>query len=140
MMEFIIRASRPPFIPLPSLYIRPLVRRLAERCRDLMVKRAPMRTGELARSIRYEVRGDTAIVGPTVPYAPYVEFGTRPHEIRPRRAKALRFVVGKWWEPRRVVYARRVMHPGFRGRFFARHTVEDLHSEVPGIFAEVFRP
>jgi hypothetical protein len=41
------------------------------------------------------------------PAVRFVLDGTRPHLIRPRRAKALRFEVGG-----RVVYARLVRHPG----------------------------
>lgn len=44
-----------------------------------------------------------------VAYAEMVNDGTRPHLIRPRRAKALRFTVGG-----RVVYAKVVHHPGTR--------------------------
>jgi hypothetical protein len=43
----------------------------------------------------------------THPATIYVIKGTRPHIIRPVRAKALRFMVGG-----RVVYARIVRHPG----------------------------
>lgn len=40
-------------------------------------------------------------------YARFVSEGTRPHVIRPRSARALRFTSGG-----RVVYARKVNHPG----------------------------
>jgi hypothetical protein len=43
----------------------------------------------------------------TTPYARFVEGPTRPHFIRPKRAKALRFRVNG-----RVVFARKVLHPG----------------------------
>lgn len=39
--------------------------------------RAPKDTGALAASITVEMDGETAKIGPTVPYAPFVEFGTR---------------------------------------------------------------
>lgn len=44
------------------------------------------------------------------PYSVYVENPTRPHVIRPRRARALRFEVGG-----QVVFAGKVNHPGTRG-------------------------
>ena len=53
----------------------------------------------------------TATIETPTPQANYQEFGTRPHLIRPRRARALRFVVGG-----RVVFARLVRHPGNRAR------------------------
>lgn len=42
-----------------------------------MIARAPRNTGRLASSIRVESDGKTAHVGATVPYARFVEFGTR---------------------------------------------------------------
>lgn len=77
-------------------------------------------TTRLIRSIRRE-RGEgfvdivAGIPGQT-PYTMWHHDGTRPHIVRPRRAKALRFVVNG-----RVVYAARVRHPGTRGsRFLTR--------------------
>lgn len=49
-------------------------------------------------------------------HATYLEFGTRPHMIYPRRADFLRFEVGG-----RVVYARKVRHPGTKAtRYLSR--------------------
>ncbi len=42
-------------------------------------RRAPVDTGRLRSSITHNVRPTEAIVGSNVAYAPYVEFGTRPH-------------------------------------------------------------
>lgn len=42
--------------------------------------------------------------------APILEHGSRPHVIRARRARALRFVVGG-----KTVFRRKVNHPGTRG-------------------------
>lgn len=47
------------------------------------------------------------------PAALYILHGTRPHLIRPVRARALRFTVGG-----RVVYAKLVHHPGTRANNF----------------------
>jgi len=78
------------------------------------------KTGNLGRSIRIGAqteRSVTVIAGAN--YASFVEYGTRPHEITPRAAKALRFAVGGnrrlSGSPRSgapVVFARRVHHPG----------------------------
>jgi len=78
---------------------------------------APYRTGRLVRSIIMRRRGPIHyVIGTPVEYAPYIEFGTRPHIIEPRRAKALRFIVHH-----EIVFARRVQHPGTKPRrFFAR--------------------
>ncbi len=44
------------------------------------------------------------------PHALFVNVGTRPHVIRPKDKKALRWVVGN-----RFVFAKEVHHPGYRG-------------------------
>ncbi|MEM2003164.1 MAG: HK97 gp10 family phage protein [Nitrososphaerota archaeon] len=69
---------------------------------------SPVRTGQLMRSWSYRKISDSKyIVGSKAEYASFVEFGTRPHVIYPRRARALRFEVDG-----EVVFARRVHHPG----------------------------
>lgn len=77
---------------------------------------APVDTGNLRDSIGVRSQGNSIVIGPDLgkaPYAGYVEFGTGPHEIRPRNAKALRFTVGG-----QVVFARVVHHPGTRPAYY----------------------
>lgn len=85
----------------------------------------PVRTGNLGRTIG---EGPIAFTGPRTvsgsvhamaDYALYVHEGSRPHLIRPRRAKALRFQIGG-----RTVFARLVRHPGVRARPFLRNAAE----------------
>lgn len=82
-----------------------------------------VRTGRLLSTIRKQ-RGvsrrgpwvEVVAGGRAARYAHYEERGTSAHYIRPRRRKALRFMQGG-----RVVFARRVWHPGTRGsRFLSR--------------------
>lgn len=80
---------------------------------------APRRTGRLASGIRRGGTGLQRYVTVGAPYAAYVEYGTRPHVIYPRRARALRFVVDG-----EVVYAKYVHHPGFPGRHFMRESID----------------
>lgn len=80
----------------------------------------PRKTGNLGRSIHVGTitpNSVTTVAG--AGYAAYVEFGTKAHEIVPKRAKALRFAVGAnkrlSGAPRSgapVVFARKVNHPG----------------------------
>lgn len=56
----------------------------------------------------------------TNPNTLFVHDGTRPHKIRPRRARMLRFEVGG-----RIVYAREVNHPGYRGDKFLTRALRD---------------
>jgi len=57
------------------------------------------RGGPLLDSIRFEIvedaRGMAATVWNTVSYARYLEYGTAPHEIRARSARALAFSLGR---------------------------------------------
>ena len=112
--------------------IERFIAELAERTEEIMREKAPERTGRLKQSIRKIVKPSRAVIGPTVPYAIYVEYGTRPHEILPVRAKALRFEVdGK------VVFAARVHHPGTRPQPFIRETAEQIRDEVPEVFHDI---
>lgn len=61
----------------------------------------PLRkTGRLQRSIRARHSRDEAVVGTNLAYARVHQFGA---VIRPRRAKVLRFRVGKQWVSKRQV-------------------------------------
>jgi len=88
----------------------------------------PVDTGRLRASLRGELQGfftlrPKFVVGSDVEYAPWVNDGTRPHVIRPRNAKALRFVVGG-----QVVYAKVVHHPGTRARPFLDRALREVAS------------
>lgn len=54
-------------------------------------------------------------------YATYVNDGTRPHVIRPRNAQVLRFRVGG-----RIVFARKVDHPGTKPNPFLDRALEEV--------------
>lgn len=58
-------------------------------------------------------RGLQGVVRCDHPAVRFVLDGTRPHIIRPRRAKALRFQMGG-----RTVFAKYVRHPGTRANNF----------------------
>jgi len=72
------------------------------------------RSGALVRSLkirrigedRYEIYHDLSVA----PHAPFVHWGTKPHEIRPRNRKALRWAAGNGF-----VFAKVVHHPGYKG-------------------------
>ena len=95
----------------------------------------PRKTGNLGRTIRVgRVDGERAevIAGGQneIGYAAAVEFGTKPHIIRPRRAKVL-----AWGGPRTLggrlrkggkatFFARSVRHPGSRAKPYLRPGIE----------------
>lgn len=74
-------------------------------------------------------------------YAIFLEHGTKPHEILPRRRKALSWYVGP--KPKPAGYlankdmwavAKRVWHPGTKGRFFFKRTLEENEERILQIF------
>jgi hypothetical protein len=93
----------------------------------------PVRTGALRASIHATRTGSLAwkIASP-LPYARFVEEGTRAHVIRPH-GKFLRFQASGG-----VVYARRVNHPGTKARRMFEQSVPRIQSELQQAIARVF--
>lgn len=76
-----------------------------------MEVRVPVKTGVLRHSLSIRVEGDRVIIGPDpalAPYGGYVEFGTKPHEIRPKQKHG---VLVFYINGRKIV-TRHVNHPG----------------------------
>ena len=104
-------------------------------------KIVPRKTGNLGRSIVVGRVTDTyAETVATANYAAYVELGTRPHVIRPRNKKVLRFaprgsgrLSGSPRSGGSVVFARRVNHPGTKPKPYmvpgATKAVQDLGAD-----------
>lgn len=77
-----------------SSTIGPALARATLQCATVLTaaakREAPIATGRLRRSIAYQVAGDARyVVAPHTDYAVPVHEGSRPHEIRPRRGRAL---------------------------------------------------
>lgn len=94
---------------------------------------APVRTGFLKEHIVKEVEVGRGRVISQAPYSAFVEYGTRPHGIFPRRARALRFEVGN-----DVIFARYVRHPGSKPRSYMRRALEDGLRRLGVIVNEIF--
>jgi hypothetical protein len=79
------------------------------------------KTGALRQSIVYGFRGSgsfgsrTGFVRAGAKHASFIESGTKPHPIYPRKKKLLAFRVNGRW-----VYARRVRHPGTHATHFMK--------------------
>jgi len=97
---------------------------------DKVMELVPVDTGRLKNSIGMRREGGRKIiVEAKAPYAGFVEYGTRPHVIRPRRKKVLRFEVdGK------VVFTTRVYHPGTSPQPYWRPSFEHTAEALPKIF------
>ena len=94
-------------------------------------------TGRLRRSITPNIRGmGTQIVGEVgtnVEYAAIHEYGgkTPPHEILPKRGRALAFMMGG-----KQVIVRKVNHPGSKmpERSFMRTALKEMEPEIRASF------
>lgn len=92
-----------------------------------LILRTPKKTGITANAWKirkvspfvYEIYNDVNTADGKHNIAEMLEFGTKPHTIRPRTKKALKFKVkGK------DVFATKVEHPGFEGRMFVRSIMD----------------
>ena len=87
------------------------------------------RTGKLQQSIAFSLQSDTkgkVTVGAV--YGKFLEFGTKPYTITPRRRKFLRFKVGGEW-----VFARKARHPGIKKRPFFMPAVKEVSKNADKI-------
>jgi HK97 gp10 family phage protein len=128
-------------------------------------ERAPVRTGRLRESITLVKVSDLHyVVGSSLEYAVFVEKGTRPHIIRPKRARALRFTVGgqtvfaarvvqpsrgglvitpkrrralKFEIPQRVIFAKKVEHPGTAPQSFFLRALQKYRAQWKKILRSV---
>ena len=76
--------------------------------------RCPVDTGKLRASIAGEIKGfEEGSVGTNTEYAMAVEYGSRPHDIKPNEKKALAFEKGG-----ENIVVKRVKHPGTKAQPF----------------------
>jgi HK97 gp10 family phage protein len=100
-----------------------------------MESRVPVKTGTLRGSLAIRVDTDKVIIGPneqTAPYGGYVEFGTQPHEIKPKKpGGVLVFKVGAT-----TVFTKRVRHPGTKAQPYVRPAFEAWMDSLGTMAAE----
>lgn len=80
--------------------------------------------------LRRSYRGD----GVGKDYSLFVLFGTRPHEIKPKRKKALR-----WTQNGNFVFSKFVKHPGYIGDNYLYQAADEAASKLPQLIDEAFR-
>ncbi len=98
----------------------------------------PKRTGKLARSTYFTIQGapedqELDVLQPARSeegdfYGLYVREGTKPHEIRPKNKRALRFMMDD-----RVVFALRVKHPGTKANPYHKRVLARLMPDIQAI-------
>ena len=118
-----------------------LIDEYAQKIAALGQSYAPYRTGALKESIGIRRTGALTVeIGPTVDYGAYQEFGTGSkgefgggfYDIRPKSPSGLlAFEVNG-----RSVYARKVRHPGVKGKAYMRRAFsEGLKDFLPALAA-----
>lgn len=93
----------------------------------------PVKTGVLRGSVKANRSGALGWkISSSMPYVVPVEAGSRPHVIRPRSGKFLRFPGGSG-----MVYARQVSHPGTRARRMFALSVPRIQAQLQQIVARI---
>lgn len=120
------------------------LRNLGRIVTPMLQEATPRRTGKLRSSTRFRIRGraedqtleilQTAKTPTGEFYGRFVRVGTRPHTIRPVRAQALRFEING-----RIVFAKRVRHPGTRPNPYARETLRRAEPRIRQVVEEMGR-
>jgi len=84
------------------------------------------RTGNLQRSITWYMSAEnSARIIAQADYAKYVEFGTKPHAILPKRRKALKIPT-----PEGYIFRKKVSHPGSKPYPFFFANLQDRAKKV----------
>ena len=87
---------------------------------------SPQDHGRLAGSWTLTKRGEMySTVGTSVKYALVQNDGSKPYDIFPRSAKALRFVVDG-----DVIFAKRVRHPGIKGKQYIEKSIDEANARI----------
>jgi hypothetical protein len=138
MITVEIKTSGPDLEQIAARLAGPVRQRFIELLADItytaMRELAPVRSGFMRESIHKFIGEGEARVGPTAPYALFVEYGTRPHVIRPVNASCLAFFAGG-----RMVFAAYVNHPGTRPQPFVRYAAEEAQRRAPEVWEQAFR-
>ena len=94
--------------------------------RELKRSPTPIDNGDLRQSMNASRVGSKTLrvranATNLAPYAAAVEYGTKPHVIRPKNAKAFKFKIGP-----DTIYAKQVKHPGTKAQPFFEPAIERL--------------
>jgi HK97 gp10 family phage protein len=130
LAEALQRASKESGVTTQQVLIQSANQILAE-----MEVLVPVKTGKLRGSLGIRVEADKVIIGPdanVAPYGGYVEFGTQPHVIRPKKPDGvLVFTIGG-----KKVFTTKVNHPGTKAQPFVRPAFERWMDSLGTMAAE----
>lgn len=118
--------------------LRNVTLRLRRRMEQFAYAEAPKDTGGYSRAITSrDISGGNVsgfeMLSP-FPLSKFIQQGTRPHTIAPRRARMLRFY---WPKAGSVVFARRVQHPGTKPNQFYQRALIRWRPEAMGELKQI---
>lgn len=97
-------------------------------------------TGALARSLRLRSDGDDGWIidhdQQHAPYAIFLHFGTRPHLIKPKDKKALRWPGGSGSKTN-FIFAKWVHHPGYEGHPYLIEAADEAVKQFDAIVKRI---
>lgn len=135
MIKITVRSVGSKEFQIDEKFVGPVVRDLAQVVYDETQAGADAhtKTGALFQSVfNRQTKTGRAVGHDTgrAPHAAFVLFGTRPHEIRPKGKKSLR-----WAGPGGFIFAKVVHHPGYKGD----HYLNDAADKAIARFAEILQ-
>ena len=105
---------------------KPIGKDWADKTVTLARSRVRRRSGKTASSIRVRNASQRKAAVQATHGARFLEAGTKPHPIQPRRMRALKFSVGG-----RTVFATRAQHRGMTKRPFLRNSAREVLERMP---------
>lgn len=100
---------------------KPVGKKWGEETVRLAKSRVPVRTGKTQRSIRIKNASMRKAAVQATWGARFIEQGTKPHPIKPKRFKAL-----KWSQNGQPMFAKKVSHKGTKGKPFLRNSAREV--------------
>jgi hypothetical protein len=127
-MAFTLKVIKPKATVLNAREITAAVKRTMQQSADEAQRDFEATTAGWQHKVPFiQVPGpDYIVVGTEDEIWQYQDEGTRPHPIVPRNAKVLRFPAGG-----RVVYTKRVNHPGTKARGWSKMIATKWQRELP---------
>ena len=101
---------------------------IARRRENELILVCPVDKGFLRWSIKVRPASNgIGLIIRMLEYGKYVEFGTPPHVIKPKDKQALKFKSGK-----KIIFSKKVNHPGTRPNPFIRNTIQEKLGKIIG--------
>lgn len=132
MIEFKVYSNLDTIIPLLSKDLslgQNAFSKIANDLKEVVKKKTPVKTGTLRDSIQSLSTPNLATVWSDLFYAPFVNFGTKPHDITPKNAQSL-----SWLSGSSQIFAKSVSYPGSKAYPFlldeSGNVLDDLNNVV----------